>query len=402
MNKLALIGLSLLVLIIGFGFVSASDVDGSVQAVDDHGSIDEMDSTGDLGIQHDVSDSSSADHADDSQYEIADSSIADHADDNQYEPASTDLQTQQNADNSGTNYVDECGPSNTASQTNDTIGHAGGNNTNPNPDVLSDNVIRDSAVKVTNLTQSSSNQTPTTVTIIDDTPKETDTSAQKQDLLRPDIVKYDKYFKKNMGKTMVKGKSFSEMDLLLEIHKHYSFEDTIIIAMHVLRDNGYRVTFTGLEGMLKAMGDGTLHTWDYQMNSSYYKNEMGKIHESHKSLNIEAKKYSDMFNRKNGKLITERVNARYCYLDLIVEVFQKHSSLEDTILISTYALKNSGLNVTAASIENTINQMMAGTVHAENTECTTSSFYYIIMNTINLGHQRGIDMSDAHLELNDV
>lgn len=29
---------------------------------------------------------------------------------------------------------------------------------------------------------------------------------------------------------MANGKKFSQMDLLLEIYKHYSFEDTVIIA----------------------------------------------------------------------------------------------------------------------------------------------------------------------------
>ena len=50
---------------------------------------------------------------------------------------------------------------------------------------------------------------------------------------------------------MAHGKTFSKMDLLLEIHKHYSFEDTIIIAMHVLKDNGVRTSFAELEGLLK-------------------------------------------------------------------------------------------------------------------------------------------------------
>ena len=93
--------------------------------------------------------------------------------------------------------------------------------------ILSDNVIRDSAVKVTNITGTSSNQTPTTVNIIDDTPKETNTSAQKQNPLRPDIEKYSKYYQKNQNRKMGDGKTFSKMDLLLEIHKHYSFEDTL-------------------------------------------------------------------------------------------------------------------------------------------------------------------------------
>lgn len=184
------------------------------------------------------------------------------------------------------------------------------------------------------------------------------------------------------------------MDLLLEIHKHYSFEDTIIIAMHVLKDNGVRTTFPELEGLLKHMGDGTLYTYSDEMNATYYKNEMAKIHESHKSISIEAKKYSDIFNRYNGKLLSDKLSSRFCYLDLITEIYKTHSSMEDTILIATYALKNSGLNVTAASIENTVNQMLNGTVHTDNTEYNTRNFYYLYMNMFKIGHERGIDFSD--------
>lgn len=388
MNKFALIGLSLLVLVIGCGVVCASHADDSLQAVDGHGNMDDMNGMSDVAIQHDANGQASPDHAGDIQLETGDPASA-----GQGEPLGNDLQAHQDKD-SGADHADEVEPTGAGPQANDNTDH-GQNSTDAN--VVSDNIIRDSAVGAVDLTKS---QSAHTTNIIDDTPKETDTSAQKQDLLRPDIEKYNKYFLKNRDKTMPNGKKFSKMDLLLEIHKHYSFEDTIIIAMHVLRDNGVRVTFPGLEGLLKAMGDGTLHTYADEMNASYYKNEMDKIHESHKSLNIEAKKYSDMFNRKNGKLICDRVSARYCYLDLILQVYQKHSSLEETILISTYALKNSGMNVTAASIEHTVNQMMKGTIRTDNTEYNTPSFYYFNMNLFKTAHERGVDISDVDLEIN--
>lgn len=79
--------------------------------------------------------------------------------------------------------------------------------------ILSDNVIRDSAVKVTNITGTSSNQTPTTVNIIDDTPKETNTSAQKQNPLRPDIEKYSKYYQTSI---MESSHGFSNSSILLK------------------------------------------------------------------------------------------------------------------------------------------------------------------------------------------
>ena len=268
--------------------------------------------------------------------------------------------------------------------------------------ILSDNVIRDSAVKVTNIPGTSSNQTPTTVNIIDDTPKETNTSAQKQNPLRPYIEKYSKYYQKNQNRKMGDGKTFTKMNLLLEIHKHYSFEDTIIIAMHVLRDNGVKTNFAELEGLLTHMADGTLQTYKDEMNASYYKNEMDEIHESHKAISSEAKKYSDIFNRYNGKLLSDKLTSRFCYLDLIAEIFRTHSSIEDTILIATYTLKHSGLDVTAASIENTVNQMLDGTVHTNNTEYNTPGFYKIIMNMMKAGHERGIDFSDMKFSFTDL
>ena len=41
------------------------------------------------------------------------------------------------------------------------------------------------------------------------------------------------------------------------------------------------------------------------MNDSYYKYAMAKIQQSHKSLNSEIKKYSDLLNKKNGKPLVD-------------------------------------------------------------------------------------------------
>lgn len=150
------------------------------------------------------------------------------------------------------------------------------------------------------------------------------------------------------------------------------------------------------------MGDGTLYTYKDEMNATYYKNEMAKIHESHKAISMEAKKYSDIFSRNNGKLLSDKLSSRFCYLDLITEIYRTHSSLEDTILIAAYALKNSGLNVTAASIENTVNQMLAGTVHTDNTEYNTRGFYFYYMNIFKEGHKRGIDFSEMKFSFTDL
>ena len=163
----------MIVLIIGLGFVSASETNNSVQTVD-HNSIDEI-SIGDVDIHHDA-----GDHTDDSQYQISNSASADKTD--EHEPGTTDIQTQK--DNQETN---------TASPTHDNNSHAT-NTHDSNPDVLSDNAIKGSAVKAMNSTETSPNQTSTTINIIDDTPKETNTSAQKQNPLRPDIEKIQQIF----------------------------------------------------------------------------------------------------------------------------------------------------------------------------------------------------------------
>ena len=196
-----------------------------------------------------------------------------------------------------------------------------------------------STVIVDNPTQETSYQKQVTPNIIDDSPKKIDLNVKNQDSLKKYIAKYNKFFQKNHYKTMANGKKFSQMDLLLEIYKHYSFEDTVIIATHVLRDNGVRVTFTGVEGMLHHMIDGTAYTQNDEMNASYYKDAMGKIQQSHKSISDEAKKYSEIFNKKNGKTFIEYSAGKYSYIDLIMEVYRNHSSVEETILISTYALQ---------------------------------------------------------------
>lgn len=77
MNKFTLIGLSLAVLIIGFGFVSASEIDDSIQAVD-HNSIDKISSSGDVDIQHDVGVQSIGDNTDAGQHDASDSASADN------------------------------------------------------------------------------------------------------------------------------------------------------------------------------------------------------------------------------------------------------------------------------------------------------------------------------------
>ena len=130
MNKITLIGLSLMVFIIGIGFVSASDINNSVQTVD-HNSINEISSLGNVDIQHDVSD-----HTDNSQYEISNSASADKTD--EYQLGTIDIQTQK--DNEETN---------TAPQTYDNNSYAT-NTSDANHNVLSDNVIRGSAVKALN------------------------------------------------------------------------------------------------------------------------------------------------------------------------------------------------------------------------------------------------------------
>ena len=265
MNKFALLLISLLVLIIGVSCASAADINGtiddSIQAVDHQCSVDEIDvSSPDISQEGSV-----VDHIDDVNGIDASSHDDSLADDGVDTSSPVDVHS---VDTSKIKPVTDL----------NSTGDNGGNSTN------------DTSAK--NL------DTPI---IIDDNPKDTDTSAQKQNSLRPDIAKYSKYFQKNQYKTMPNGKKFCEMGLLLEISKHYSFEDTVIIAMHVLRDNGVRVTFNGVEAMLKQMADGTVYTYGSQNNVSYYKDEMQKIHESHKALNVNAVKYSDIYKNMSAQ-----------------------------------------------------------------------------------------------------
>lgn len=361
MKKLALISISLLVLIIGLGCVAAADIDGnidgSIHVVDNQCSICEISTNQD--IQNDVNiDSSVADYVN----EINDSSL---------ESIQNDLGAKGDSVKE-ISHNDIKGPAEIKNITNDNSTHGSAQN---------------QTIIINNSTINTSSKTPS-VNIIDDNPKEIITTAHKYKALKPDIEKYSQYYKKHAYTKNANGKIFSEMDLLLEIYKHYSFEDTVIIAMHVLRDNGVKATLLGLEGMLRGMMDGTLKTYDNEMNASYYKDEIQKIHKSHANLNDEAKKYSDIFLKKNGKKFINLPGYTYCYRDLLVEIYLNHSSIEETVLIGTYALQNAGLNVTAASIENTFNQMMKGTVKTSEGHVNKGAYYYFL-NMLEQSHKIG-------------
>ena len=191
---------------------------------------------------------------------------------------------------------------------------------------------------------------------------------------------------------MSNGKKFSQMDLILEIYKHNSFEDTVIIATCVLRDNGVRVTFTGVESMMWQMLDGTVHTQKDQMDASYYKDAMDKIRLSHKSLNSEIKKYSEIFNKKKGKSFVNVPQRKYSDVDIILDVYRNHSSIEETIFISTYALQKCGYNVSVASVENTINQIMHKTLRTQSDQ-TPGLAGSLLFAILQQAHQNGPNSS---------
>ncbi|WP_407375767.1 hypothetical protein [Methanobrevibacter sp.] len=388
MNKLALISISLLVLIIGFGCVAAADMNGTIDdsthAVDNQCGIDEISTHAD--DVNDNIDHSVADYADNSQSDVNDNighSVADHVNeitDSSPEPINNDAGVCDSVKEFSRDNI--TGPA-------DNIGNLTIQNSTQGS-------AQNQTIIIDNSTQNTSGQTPSVVNIIDDTPKEIKTTGDKYKNLKPDIEKYSKYLQKHQYTKNANGKTFSEMDLLLEIHKHYSFEDTVIIAMHVLRDNGYKkVTLLGLEGMLKQMMDGTLNTYADEMNASYYKNEMQKIHKSHEYLNKEAKKYSDIFLNKEGKKFTKFPEYSYWYRDLLVEIYLDHSSIEETVLIATYALQNAGLNVTAASLEHTFDLMMKGTLHTENGHIGGDA-YFFILSLLKNSHQTGKNKDKMH------
>ncbi|MDO5814701.1 MAG: hypothetical protein Q4Q18_03600 [Methanobrevibacter sp.] len=184
----------------------------------------------------------------------------------------------------------------------------------------------------------------------------------------------------SLTKTPIKkigdGKSYSAKDLVLEIYRHYPPEDTVIIATNVLRDHGFRLSFSEVQAMMYQMIDGTLFTQKYEMNSTYYKNEMQKAQDFHKSIASEAKKYAEIFTKKNGKAFVIKPDCHYGYLDLIVEVYMNHSSFEETVLIATHALQDCGYNVTAASIEDSFNQIMNKTLKTQKDNLPASIYFF--------------------------
>ncbi|MBQ6511073.1 hypothetical protein [Methanobrevibacter sp.] len=323
MKKFALITFSLLILIIGVGIASATDINGTIDdapihAIDHQCSVDEIDNT----VQNDTNDNSII-------------SVGNDADVND-----------------------------TIVNSNSSTAAIGNSTQNP----LDQKVVPTVGVK---------------------NPKHIDLSPENQDSLKKDIAKYNKYFQDNHLKTMSNGKKFSKMDLILEIYKHYSFEDTVIIATHVLRDGGLKISFSEVEAMMYQMIDGSVYTGSKEMNGSYYKDEMHKADELHKSINSESKKYIDLFNKKNGKAFIERPDLHYSYLDLILDVYRNHSSIEETILIATHTLQNCGYNVTAASIEDTVNQMMHASIKTNNSQFTPLQ-YFLFFTELRVMHEQGL------------
>ena len=231
-------------------------------------------------------------------------------------------------------------------------------------------------------------ETQTVKNVVKDSPKHIDTTPEKQNSLKKDIAKYNRFFDKNTHKKIGDGKSYSAKDLVLEIYRHYSPEDTVIIATNVLRDHGFKLSFSEVQAMMYQMIDGTLYTQKYEMNSTYYKNEMQKAQDFHKSITSEAKKYSELFTKKNGKTFVSRPDCRYCYLDLIVEVYRHHSSVDETILIATHALQNCGYNVTPASVEDILNQMDHYSLKTEKGQLD-SYLYATLIDVVKFGHDSG-------------
>ncbi len=231
-------------------------------------------------------------------------------------------------------------------------------------------------------------QTVQNANVVKDSPKHIDTTPEKQNSLKKDIAKYNRFFDKNTHKKIGDGKSYSAKDLVLEIYRHYSPEDTVIIATNVLRDHGFKLSFSEVQAMMYQMIDGTLYTQKYEMNSTYYKNEMQKAQDFHKSITSEAKKYSELFTKKNGKTFVSRPDCRYCYLDLIVEVYRHHSSVDETILIATHALQNCGYNVTPASVEDILNQMDHYSLKTEKGQLD-SYIYATLIDVVKSGHDSG-------------
>ena len=113
-----------------------------------------------------------------------------------------------------------------------------------------------------------------------------------------------------------------------------------------------------------------------------------KLPESDKSINDEAKKYSEIFNKKNGKTFTDIPDRQYCYIDLILEVYRNHSNIEETVLISAYALQNSGYNITVAEVNDTFNQIAQKTFKPQQNE-ELGLYYHLLYSILNRAHGFG-------------
>ncbi len=122
------------------------------------------------------------------------------------------------------------------------------------------------------------------------------------------------------------------------------------------------------------------------------------------SLNGEVKKYSEIFNKKNGKTFVRSPNFKYSYIDLILEVYRNHSDINETILISTQALQNCGHDVTVSFVEDAFNQIIQGTLHTGDDQ-HAGFFYNYFYHALKNAHRQGpgcalFDELDKFLDVN--
>ena len=353
MKRFAII-ISLLVLIVGIGCASAADLndtasDASIAMVDYHCGVDNIEPCQSLDVEKVVSNLNSTVEDSSSDSKIISVNVSSDSEDIVAENSSVDLK--------GAIEISNNAPT----------------------------VIKHKTLVDEDKAQSASN-------VFDDHPKHIYTNL-KTELMKKDIAKYRKHFLENRDKIMPNGKKYSQYELILDVYKHYSFEDTVIISTWVLRDAGIRRTFTGIEADLRDMQDGSIKTYSNENNASYYKNEIQKIEEHHAYLNKEIQEFSEIFKNKNGKLFAKfkDSNIRYSYTDLILEVYSKTSNIDDAMLISAYALKNCGQNATVASIEETFNQMKSSSL--DSCDDRISCYYSMMIFGIDHGWNKVHDAS---------
>ena len=107
---------------------------------------------------------------------------------------------------------------------------------------------------------------------------------ERWDLLQIEIDKYYAHFKKNHGRYLSdseEGPRYSFIDLILEVYRVHTLDDTVIIVNQVLKYCGYPSSDWAIKNYINKMFNGTIFPGNIHYNPNVYKLLMITIKKAH-------------------------------------------------------------------------------------------------------------------------